>query len=275
MKIVRLYMHNPLRNYNYIIGCEETRQAIALDPTDGEEVLLAAAREGFNIRLIINTHEHHDHIEGNPAVQSATGAPIWANKNAIGRIPNVDHGIEPYDIIELGTIKLKALPTPGHTPVHLCLLSEEGIEVGKGVYTKKVPVLFSGDTLFNACAGNCYNGGNVDDMYDSFVRELMPLSDETLLYPGHDYMKNNLAFALDREADNPDALEWQEKVADLEPDDMPYMTLGQERTYNPFLRLQETKIVEKLKSENPELAEQLDNNPREIFRMLRSCRDKW
>lgn len=271
MKIIRLYMHNALRNYNYIIGCEETRQAIALDPLDGEEVLLAAAEQGWNIRLIINTHEHHDHIEGNPAVQRATGAPIWAHKNAIGRIPNVDHGIEPYEIIELGSIKLKALPTPGHTPVHLCLLAEQGLEIGFGERAETVPVLFSGDTLFNACAGNCYNGGDVDQMYDSFIRELTPLADNTLLYPGHDYMKTNIAFALDREPENPATIEWQQQIAELAPDDMPYMTLGQERSYNPFLRLQQEKVVAKLQSENKTLSD----DGREIFRALRRCRDQW
>ena len=63
-------------------------------------------------------------------------------------------------------------------------------------------MLFSGDTLFNARAGNCKNGGNVDELFDTFVREIAPLPDSTLLYPGHDYMKNNLAFALDRDPYN-------------------------------------------------------------------------
>ena len=87
MQVIRRYMHNGLRNFNYLIGCEETRQAIALDPLDGEQMVALAEEQGYQIKLIINTHEHHDHIGGNPAVQAATGAPVWAHKNAMEKSP--------------------------------------------------------------------------------------------------------------------------------------------------------------------------------------------
>ena len=264
MKVFRRFMHNPLRNFNYLIGCEETKQAIVLDPLDGDAMLALAEEQGYSIRLIINTHEHHDHIEGNPVVKAATGAEIWAHENAVNRIPDVDRGLKPGDRIELGSLRLKVLHTPGHTPVHVCLLVEAEDNNG-------VPVLFSGDTLFNACAGNCRNGGNVDEMYDSFVSQLQPLPDETLLYPGHDYMKNNLAFAETREAGNAMISHWQKQVESFAPDDMPVMTLGQERTYNPFLRLHEPAIKRRLQEEFPALG----LADRDVFRALRQLRDQW
>lgn len=264
MIVVRRYMHNALRNFNYLIGCEETRQAIALDPYDASVMQALAAEHELSIRLIINTHEHHDHVEGNLALQAATGAPVWAHANAMGKVPGQSYGIRPGEIITLGTIRLKALFTPGHTPVHLCLLAEASA-------SEPVPLLFSGDTLFNACAGNCRNGGNVDEMYDSFVAQLMPLPDETQLYPGHDYMKNNLAFALDREPDNRMAAYWSDQVQAMEPDAMPVMTLGQEREYNPFLRLHERRIRERLQEQFPHLGE----GDRDVFRALRQLRDHW
>jgi hydroxyacylglutathione hydrolase len=264
MKILRRYMHNRLGNFNYLIGCEETHQAIALDPLDGQQMLDLAQQQGWQIKLIINTHEHHDHIEGNPVVAAATGAPIWAHENALGKIPDQARGLKAGDLIELGSIRLQVLFTPGHTPVHLCLLAKADANNGQ-------PILFSGDTLFNACAGNCFNGGDVDTMYDSFVSQLMPLPDETLLYPGHDYMKNNLRFALSREPDNSDARYWQQAVADTEHDDMPVMTLGQERLYNPFLRLHSEKIRARLKQEFPHLGE----GDRDVFKALRALRDQW
>jgi len=264
MLVLRRYMNNGLRNFNYLIVCEETRQAIALDPLDGEQMLALAEQNQFNIKLIINTHEHHDHIEGNPVVQAATGAPVWAHKNAMGKIPQQAHGLVAGDVVELGTIRLNVLFTPGHTAVHLCLLAEAS-------ETNEVPVLFSGDTLFNACAGNCRNGGNVDDMYDSFVSQLQPLPDETLLYPGHDYMKNNLNFARTREPDNNMVDYWLDQVDAKAPDQMPVMTLGQERQYNPFLRLHSATVRENLKKEFPQLGE----GDRDVFRALRSLRDQW
>lgn len=260
MKVIRLYMNNRLRNFNYIIGCEKTGQAIALDPLDGEAVLSAAKAEGWQIKLIINTHEHHDHIEGNPAVQAATGAPIWASEHAIGKIPNVARGLIANEVFELGSMVFKVLPTPGHTPVHVCLLT----------VSEKNPILFSGDTLFNACAGNCFNGGNVDQMYETFKAVLKPLPDETILYPGHDYMKTNLGFSLAWEPNNEDTTYWQRSVESLQPNDMPYMTLGQERLYNPFLRLESPSLIAKLEASGESITSSIA-----VFTALRSRRDKW
>jgi hydroxyacylglutathione hydrolase len=248
-------MNNRLRNFNYLIGCEKTKQAIALDPLDGEAMVALAAQQGWQIKLIINTHEHHDHIEGNPAVQAATGAEIWASEFARGKIPNMSRGLLANEEFELGSIKFRVLPTPGHTPVHVCLLT----------LSEDTPVLFSGDTLFNASAGNCFNGGDVDEMYDTFIRELAPLPDETLLFPGHDYMKTNLDFAFSCEPLNEKIDYWKAQVEDLSSDEMPYMTLGQERQYNPFLRLKSPNLLAQLQGDNE----------RETFKALRAQRDIW
>jgi hydroxyacylglutathione hydrolase len=248
-------MNNRLRNFNYLIGCEETKQAIALDPLDGEAMVALSAEQGWQIKLIINTHEHHDHIEGNPAVQAATGADIWASEYARGKIPNLDRGLLANEEFSLGSMTFRVLPTPGHTPVHVCLLT----------LSEETPILFSGDTLFNASAGNCFNGGNVDEMYDTFVRELAPLPNHTLLFPGHDYMKTNLDFALSCEPENEKAEYWKAKVGVLSSDDMPYMTLGEEREYNPFLRLHSPDLLSHLTGDDE----------RETFRALRAKRDAW
>lgn len=264
MKVIRRFMHNPLRNFNYLIGCEQTNQAIALDPLDGQAMLELAKEHGWEIKLIINTHEHYDHIAGNPVIQAATSAPVWAHKQALGRIPDQQRGLEAGDIVELGSIRLEVLFTPGHTPVHLCLLSRAN-------HDNPANALFSGDTLFNACAGNCYNGGDVDVMYDTFVSQLMPLTDDTLLYPGHDYMKTNLAFALIYEPENSIAKDWQHKVDMYDADDMPVMTLGQERQYNPFLRLNNPNIRQTLTKQFPHLGA----SDRDVFKALRKSRDQW
>ena len=103
-----------------------------------------------------------------------------------------DRGVGAGDVINVGTsVELECLDTPGHTMSHICLLS----------HTDQ-PALFSGDTLFNAGAGNCHNGGHPSELYETFSKQLDKLTDETLLYPGHDYLINNLKFTLDREPDN-------------------------------------------------------------------------
>ncbi len=257
MKVIRRYMNNRLRNFNYLLGCEETKQAIALDPLDGDAMLVLAEQLGWHIRVIINTHEHHDHIEGNPVVQAATGAEIWASEHAVDHIPNVARGLKEDEEISVGSMRFRVLPTPGHTSAHVCLLT----------LSESTPMLFSGDTLFNASAGNCFNGGDVDDMFETFVRELTPLPDETRLFPGHDYMKTNLDFSLSCEPDNSQAKYWQEQVDLLSPDNMPTMTLGQEREYNPFLRLNSPSLLPQLKNA---LGDQ-----RATFKALRAKRDQW
>src|SRR3546814_17457403 len=74
---------------------------------------------------------------------------------------------------------------------HVCLLSRSD-----------APGLFSGDTLFNAGAGNCHNGGHPNELYHTFAEQLAKLPDTTRIYPGHDYIANNLRFTLEREPDN-------------------------------------------------------------------------
>ena len=104
------------------------------------------------------------------------------------------------------TVALEALDTPGHTMSHVCLLSHAD-----------TPALFCGDTLFNAGAGNCHNGGHPHELYQTFVRQLAKLPDATRIYPGHDYWENNLGFTLDREPDNARAAELLEEVSRARP----------------------------------------------------------
>src|SRR3546814_19507626 len=95
------------------------------------------------------------------------------------------------DVVKVGrTVELESLDTPGHTMSHVCLLSHGD-----------QPALFCGDTLFNAGAGNCHNGGHPSELYETFAGQLANLPDDPLIYPGHDYIGNKLRFTLDREPD--------------------------------------------------------------------------
>ena len=93
---------------------------------------------------------------------------------------------------------------------HVCLLSHTD-----------TPALFCGDTLFNAGAGNCHNGGHPHELYQTFVQQLAKLPDTTRIYPGHDYWENNLGFTLDREPDNAKAAELLRRNERARPRTMP------------------------------------------------------
>src|SRR5687768_5756488 len=199
MLIERIWAANPLRNFNYLIACAETGEALVVDPLDADLCLRAARARGFDIRQVLNTHEHRDHTDGNAGVVAATRARVMAHAGAAGRIGGVDSGLERGDVIRVGrTVELEVLDTPGHTRAHVCLLAH-------GQANDNTPALFCGDTLFNAGAGNCHNGGDPGLLYETFVDQLARLPDETRVFPGHDYMARNLAFTLDREPGNAEA----------------------------------------------------------------------
>lgn len=261
MRVSRIFMNNNLRNYCYLLICEETNDAILLDPLDAKACLAEAKKQNCQIKKIINTHEHHDHIEGNPEVVAATNAKVYAHINAVNAIPNVDVALKAGDIIEVGTqVRLKALDTPGHTMAHVCLFSEIG-----------EPLLFCGDTLFNAGAGNCRFGGDANILYQTFVEQLAILPDQTKIYPGHDYIETNLKFSLSREPSNQYAKELLAEVSLQTAESRKVTTMLEEKKMNSFFRLQNQEIIKVLKKEFPE---QKDDS-KSIFVALRSLRDNW
>ncbi|MFQ6005960.1 MAG: hydroxyacylglutathione hydrolase [Woeseia sp.] len=263
MIVEQVWTGNAYRNFNYLIACPETGDALAIDPLDYRKCLAAAKANDWTITQILNTHEHGDHTGGNKAMARATGAKIIAHENAGGRIPGMDRGVGAGDLINVGTsVELECLDTPGHTMSHICLLS----------HTDQ-PALFSGDTLFNAGAGNCHHGGHPSELYETFSSQLDSLDDQTLIYPGHDYLINNLKFTLDREPDNTVAADMIAKYEDQDPSDALVTTLAQEKQFNTFFRLQSPTVIARLREQFPEIGD--DPDPRTVFLKLRELRNRW
>jgi hydroxyacylglutathione hydrolase len=263
MIVEQIWTGNAYRNFNYLIACPETGDALAIDPLDYKKCLEAAADRGWEITQILNTHEHGDHTGGNKAVVAATGAKIIAHSNAGGRIPNMDRGVGAGDVVKVGSsVELECLDTPGHTMSHICVLSKTD-----------QPALFSGDTLFNAGAGNCHNGGHPSELYDTFHDQLESLNDNTLIYPGHDYLINNLQFTLDREPDNETAQKMLSDYEQQDPNDARVTTIGEERDINTFFRLDSASVIARLQEQFPEIGDSPD--PRTVFLKLRELRNSW
>ncbi len=263
MIVEQIWTGNAYRNFNYLIACPETGEALAIDPLDHKKCLNYAKQMGWTITQIVNTHEHHDHTGGNQSVIAATGATVLAHHGAGDAIPEMSRGLSAGDVVKVGiTVELEALDTPGHTMSHVCLLSRTD-----------TPALFCGDTLFNAGAGNCHNGGHPKELYQTFINQLITLTDDTLIYPGHDYLHNNLEFSLDREPTNTAAKSLLESTADQDPGDALVTTMAQEKEINAFFRLQNPEIIAQLKSRFPDLED--NPNPQAVFVKLRELRNSW
>jgi hydroxyacylglutathione hydrolase len=262
MLIERIWAANSLRNFHYLIACGETGEALAIDPLMWRLCLERARERGWDIRQVVNTHEHGDHTGGNAGLIGATGAKLLAHAAAATRIGHLDRGLARGDVIRVGrSVELECLDTPGHTLAHICLLARAD-----------APALFCGDTLFNAGAGNCHNGGHPEKLYETFAGQLAKLPDATRVYPGHDYLARNLAFTLDREPGNTAAAALLEQVRDRSPA-AHVTTIGEEMRINTFFRLQDPIVIARLREKYPEIGERPD--PKAVFLKLRELRNSW
>ena len=263
MIVEQIWTGNAYRNFNYLIVCPETGEALAVDPLDHEKCLGTAKAKGWTITQVLNTHEHPDHTGGNADVIAVTGAKLLAHKNAKDKIDGLDVGLGAGDVVKVGsTVELESLDTPGHTMSHVCLLSRTD-----------TPALFCGDTLFNAGAGNCHHGGHPEELYDTFAGQLAKLPDHTLIYPGHDYIANNLRFTLDREPDNQKAEEMLGQVDDQDPNAALVSTMALEKEINTFFRLHSPSVIAALREKFSDLPEDVD--AKTVFLKLRELRNDW
>lgn len=263
MIVEQIWTGNAYRNFNYLVACPETGEALAIDPLDHKRCLNTAKDKGWKITQVLNTHEHYDHTAGNAKVIAATGAKLLAHHNAKDKIDGIDIGLKAGDVIKVGkAVELEALDTPGHTMSHVCVLSHTDI-----------PALFSGDTMFNAGAGNCHNGGHPEELYDTFVAQLSGLPDSTWIYPGHDYISNNLQFTLDREPDNHKARSLLAHVETQDPGKALVTNLALEKAVNTFFRLHSPSVIAQLRETFADLPD--DPDPKTVFLKLRELRNQW
>lgn len=159
-------------NFSYTIADEACREAAVVDPSYNADAIIRLLREQrLNAKYIINTHYHRDHTAGNKCIQSAFNAKVVAHKFSKA---DKDVSVTDGDVLAVGTIHVKVIHTPGHSPDGICLLFN-----GK---------LLTGDTLFvGECGRTDMADSNSRDMYNSLFGKLMKLDDDVEVYPGHDY----------------------------------------------------------------------------------------
>lgn len=175
----------------YVVGDEETKEGVVIDPGGNPERILAAvARHELAIRYILNTHAHFDHTEANGPLVDATGAPLAIHPldrpllEAAGGAalfglhveagPAPDVALAHGDVLEVGTLRFQVMHTPGHTPGHVCF------------YEANAGAVFDGDLLFYRGIGRTdLPGGSWQQLMKSIQEVLFALPDDTIVYSGH------------------------------------------------------------------------------------------
>ena len=246
---------NSLQNYTYLIHCPTTGQTAVIDPTDADMVMARASHKGWHITHILNTHHHHDHVDGNSAVKQATGCTIIAPKADAHRIPGMDHGVGEGDVVAFGTLQADVVEVPGHTSGHIAY------------WFAQPKALFSGDTLFSMGCGRLFEG-TPEQMWQS-LNKLMRYPDDATVYCAHEYAQPNGAFAITVDPENNDLKDRIAEVERLRSANRPTvpMSLGLERRTNPFLR-----------TDRPEIAAHIGmsgSDPLAVFTELRKRRDHF
>ena len=168
-----------MANFTYIIADEESGEAAVIDPSwDLDKIFQALKKNGWRAKYVINTHTHFDHVLGNEQMAEVTGAKIVQHKNSQLK---KDIAVSDGDTIEIGSIRLRVLHTPGHSKDSMCLLLDDRL-------------IFTGDTLF---VGNCGRvdlpGSDTKEMYYSLFGKLAKLDEKLILYPGHNYGSTSIS----------------------------------------------------------------------------------
>lgn len=189
VKIITLPV-GPIQANCYIVYDENSKETMIIDPGDeGPLIMEEVKKRHLQVKYIVNTHGHGDHIGANEYVKEATGAPLAVHEldsslltsprenlsAMLGHIinkPAPDRFLHEGDELQLGKSKFRVLHTPGHTRGGICLLGDEA--------------LFSGDTLFENSIGRTdFPGGSHQQLINSIKTKLLVLDDKMIVYPGH------------------------------------------------------------------------------------------
>lgn len=167
----------------YIVMDEKTKDAVVLDPGGDGEMLERAIKDmGANVKSILLTHGHMDHVGGVEYLSDKLNVPFYISKideeymekdnYVFGTIRNANGYLEDGNDLSFGSLNIKVIATPGHTKGGLCFLIEDK--------------LFTGDTLFQGSIGRTdFIGGSFPEIINSIKTKLLPLGDEIEVYPGH------------------------------------------------------------------------------------------
>ena len=222
-------------NYSYLVIDKGNNSACVVDPSESEPIIEIIEQKKVNLKFILNTHHHYDHVGGNEILKKKFGAKIIAFKDDKNRIPFVDILLEDNEIWKNLNFEFKVFHIPGHTSGHICF------------YFYKDNIVFSGDTLFSLGCGRIFEG-TYEQMYYS-LNKFKELPKETKVYCGHEYTLQNSVFCATYDKNNDELNKKILEVKSKRDRNLPTIpsTIGEELACNIFLRAKNLKDFSKLR----------------------------
>ena len=222
-------------NYSYLIIDENKNTACVIDPSEPEPIIKYIDKNKFNLKFILNTHHHYDHVGGNDKLKKKYNAKVIGYEKDKERIPGIDILVKDNEIWRNEKFEAKIIHIPGHTSGHICF------------YFYKDKIVFTGDTLFSLGCGRIFEG-TYSQMFTS-LNKLKKLPLDTKVYCGHEYTVQNSKFCLKYDVNNK---KLKEKIIKIEKklfDDLPTIpsTIKDELECNIFLRSDNLESFSKLR----------------------------
>ena len=221
-------------NYSYLI-IDENNNACVIDPSEAKPVIDLVERKKINLKYILNTHHHYDHIGGNEELKKKYNSIVVGYKDDAERIPGINVLVENNQVWKNDNFEAKIIHIPGHTTGHISF----------HFFNEKL--IFTGDTLFSLGCGKIFEG-TYQEMFES-LNKIKSLPADTKIYCGHEYTLQNSKFCIKYDPENTNLqtkiLEITEKLEKAQPT-IP-STLKDEIECNIFLRAKNVESFSKLR----------------------------
>ena len=222
-------------NYSYLIIDKTNNDACVIDPSEAKPIINFIENSKINLKYILNTHHHYDHVGGNRELKKRYNSTVVGFEGDKDRIPEIDILVKDNQVWKAANFEVKIIHIPGHTTGHI------------GFYFINEKIIFSGDTLFSLGCGKIFEG-TYNQMYESLSKfKNLPL--DTKIYCGHEYTLQNSKFCIEHDPSNQNLinkiLEIKKKINNGIPT-LP-TTLEDELKCNIFLRANDVKNFSKLR----------------------------
>ena len=222
-------------NYSYLIIDESNLNACVVDPSESEPIINFVESNNINLKYILNTHHHFDHVGGNKDLKKIYNSTVIGFKGDKGRIPEIDTLVDDLNIWKKENFEAKIYHIPGHTTGHIAF------------HFFKEKIIFTGDTLFSLGCGRIFEG-TYEQMFNS-LKKIKTLPKDTEIYCGHEYTLQNSNFCVTHDSNN---LQLKNKIAKIKEklkNELPTVPtiLGDEIQCNIFLKANDVETFSKLR----------------------------